>query len=173
MIPTMTPEESKLYERFKIQRDSQAAAMQVIKDMHLAANAETAEKSVSLLSSLLIRYGTDGRETAPFPEELLDQMRSCHNAATEFLRQYWSAILPSPLGSLGAGTPSQAPAVKVAKATKMAGYLASMESKMNAVVELSFSFQVDPLRVRAVSLRLIVLHGIMCSIPLLTFYANP
>ena len=74
-------------------------------------------------------------------------MKSCHNAANEFLRQYWSAILPAQAGTLG----SSSVAAKQAKAVKMAGYLRGMEGKMNAVVHTAVTQHVDPVRVRAVS----------------------
>lgn len=74
-------------------------------------------------------------------------MRSCHNAATEFLRQYWSAILPTSAGVLGS-----TPAIKTARAGKMAQYLMSTEGKVNAVVRTATIAGVDPARVRAVSM---------------------
>ena len=73
-------------------------------------------------------------------------MKSCHNAANEFLRQYWSAILPAPTGALG----NSSVAAKGAKAARMAGYLRGMEGKMNAVVHTAVSDGLDPMRVRAV-----------------------
>ncbi|KAK4688710.1 transcription initiation factor TFIIH subunit 1, partial [Tremellales sp. Uapishka_1] len=123
-------EQARQYEKYKIQRDTQAGAMQVVKDMHLAYNAENAQSE-------------------PLPQEILDQMRSCHNAATEFLRQYWSAILPSAPGTLGAGSASYSLAAKSAKAAKMAKYLALTEGKINAVVHTATIARVDPARVRA------------------------
>jgi transcription initiation factor TFIIH subunit 1 len=74
-------------------------------------------------------------------------MTSCHNAANEFLRQYWSAILPAQAGALGTTTP----AIKLAKAGKMAAYLRGMEGKINAVVHTAATDGLDPARVRAVS----------------------
>jgi len=82
-------------------------------------------------------------------------MRSCHNAATEFLRQYWSALLPLPAGSLGGSTPNTVPKGKEArdpvKAEKMANYLRSTEKKIEAVVRTAQQSGVDPARVKAVS----------------------
>ena len=92
---------------------------------------------------------------APFPDAVFDQMRSCHNAATEFLRQYWSALLPLPAGSLGGSTPNTVPKGKEArdpvKAEKMANYLRSTEKKIEAVVRTAQQSGVDPARVQAVS----------------------
>jgi transcription initiation factor TFIIH subunit 1 len=79
-------------------------------------------------------------------------MRTCHNAASEFLRQYWSAVLPTPPAALGAGTPSQSESAKAAKAERMAGYLRGMEGKLEAVVQMGASMGVDPGRIRAVCL---------------------
>jgi transcription initiation factor TFIIH subunit 1 len=86
------------------------------------------------------------------PDQILEQMRSCHNAATEFLRQYWSAVLPTAAGALGAGTPSASPAMKAARAAKMAGYLQSTEGKVMAVINTAILAGVDPARIRTVSL---------------------
>jgi transcription initiation factor TFIIH subunit 1 len=86
--------------------------------------------------------------TAPFPDIILEQMRSCHNAANEFLRQYWSAILPNPTA------PTLSAAAKTARATKaakMAGYLRVTDRKVEAVVHTATIAGVDPERVRAVS----------------------
>jgi transcription initiation factor TFIIH subunit 1 len=84
-------------------------------------------------------------------------MRSCHNAATEFLRQYWSALLPLPAGALGSGGPAVIPKNKEArdptKAAKMAKYLAMTERKMDAVVQTAVIAGIDAARVRAVSVR--------------------
>lgn len=77
---------------------------------------------------------------------LLDQMRSCHNAAAEFLRQYWAAILPPAAGTLATNQP---PAVRAARAAKMARYLEGTEGKVNAIVTTAEIVKVDPDRVRA------------------------
>ena len=75
-------------------------------------------------------------------------MTSCHNAANEFLRQYWSAVLPAQAGTLGTSNV----VTKAAKAGKMAGYLRGMEGKINAVIHTAVVGGIDPARVRAVSL---------------------
>ena len=80
------------------------------------------------------------------PDTLLEQMRSCHNAATEFLRQYWSSILPT-----AAGATDSTAKIKMGRASKMAQYLRSTEGKVNAVVHTATIAGVDPARVRAVS----------------------
>jgi transcription initiation factor TFIIH subunit 1 len=78
-------------------------------------------------------------------------MKSCHNAATEFLRQYWAAILPTPSGALGTGTSAVSAKTKTAKAAKMAGYLSATENKVKAIVHAATTVNVDPARVEAVS----------------------
>lgn len=123
-----TPEEQPALETFYRQRDAGLMAIGVVKDLHLASNAENAEMD-------------------PLPATILQQMKSCHNAANEFLRQYWSAILPTQAGALGVSSV----AAKQAKAARMAGYLKGMEGKINAVVHTAVTEGVDPMRVRAVS----------------------
>lgn len=81
---------------------------------------------------------------------LFEQIRSCHNSATEFLRQYWSAILPSVPGALG----GQTPGAKDAKAAKMASYLKNTSTKIEAIVQTAQITGFDPERVRKVPLHL-------------------
>lgn len=138
---------------FHRQRDAGTMAMNVVKDLHLASNAETAElgqspSSPSSSYSCRQFQADPGWTIEPLPEAILQQMKSCHNAANEFLRQYWSAILPAQTGALG----SSSATAKQAKATRMAAYLRGMEGKMNAVVHTAVTQHVDPVRVRAVSL---------------------
>lgn len=80
---------------------------------------------------------------APLPETILNQMRSCHNAASEFLRQFWASILP-PAPGLQAN-----PAARAARAAKMAKYLEGTEGKINAIVTTAEIARIDPDRVRA------------------------
>ncbi|OCF60893.1 transcription initiation factor TFIIH subunit 1 [Kwoniella mangroviensis CBS 10435] len=112
------------YQAFAEQRNAQAAAHQVVKDLHVRSNAESAINS-------------------PFPEQLYEQMKSCHNAATEFLRQYWSAILPSQAGTLNTNVKA-----KEGKAIKMANYLRSTENKVKAIIETGVILGFDPERVK-------------------------
>ncbi|RXK39863.1 hypothetical protein M231_02797 [Tremella mesenterica] len=121
-------QQAEAYEKYAAQRDGQSAAIQVVKDMYVASNLERVE-------------------LPPIPDELLHQIRSCHNAATEFLRQYYSATLPNP------SNPNLTPAAVSARstrATKMAQYLRGTEAKVNAVVHTAQIAGVDPERVRAV-----------------------
>jgi transcription initiation factor TFIIH subunit 1 len=158
----LTTEQARQAERFRAQRDGQAAAMMVVKELHLASNAENAINSESLTRILPSSHADLAPHcAAPFPDAILEQMRSCHNAATEFLRQYWSAVLPTPTGALGAGSNTTTAASKAAKAEKMARYLRSTDSKVNAVVHTATIAGFDPARVRAVRLPLLP-----CAVPL-------
>ena len=77
-------------------------------------------------------------------------MTTCHTAANEFLRQFWSAICPPPPESqrlLAVATPAQ----RKAKATKMAGYLAKTREKVDALIRAAQAEGVDPKRVEVVS----------------------
>ncbi|OCF39290.1 transcription initiation factor TFIIH subunit 1 [Kwoniella heveanensis CBS 569] len=118
------PEPHPAHKAFAVQRDAQAAALLVVKDLHTRANAETAVN-------------------APIPDEIFEQMRSCHNAATEFLRQYWSAILPSQPGALNSSA-----SAKESKAVKMAGYLKNTNAKVEAIVQSGMIMGFDPERIR-------------------------
>jgi transcription initiation factor TFIIH subunit 1 len=126
--PATQGTDSAYADRFTYQRDAQLVAARAVRDMHLASNAEDAVHP-------------------PLPEEIMQQMRSCHNAASEFLRQYWSAILPPPPGALG----GQSAAQRAQRAAKMARYLQGTEGKINAIVTTAEIVRVDPDRVRAVS----------------------
>lgn len=135
--------EHERYSALKVQAD---VAGQVVKDLHVASNAENAVNRKCAFQPLLI--------PAPLDSSLFDQMRSCHTAATEFLRQYWAALLPLPAGALGGG-PNTVPKNKDArdpvKATKMANYLRSTEKKIEAVVHTAALTGQDAERVKAVS----------------------
>jgi transcription initiation factor TFIIH subunit 1 len=86
-------------------------------------------------------------ELAPIPEHIMNQVLSCHNAACEFLRQFWSAVLPNLPGTLGAPTAQQ----KADKARKMADYLGKTGEKVEAVVRTAVSSGMsEPERVREV-----------------------
>ncbi|KAI9639283.1 TFIIH p62 subunit, N-terminal domain-containing protein [Dioszegia hungarica] len=126
----LSSEQQEAEKRFAAQRDGVQGAMMAVKGLHRASNAETAIKD-------------------PLPQNILDAMRSCHNAATEFLRQYWSAVLPTPSAALGAGTAATSDATKAAKADKMAGYLRLTEGKVEAVVQTAQVAGVDVGRVKA------------------------
>jgi transcription initiation factor TFIIH subunit 1 len=81
------------------------------------------------------------------------QVSTCHNAACEFLRQFWSAVLPAPINSLGSSSANSNTAAaaeqKAAKARKMAGYLRGTARKVDSVVASAASYGMkDAERVR-------------------------
>lgn len=78
------------------------------------------------------------------------QVSTCHNAACEFLRQFWSAVLPAPINSLGSSANTATAAEqKAAKARKMAGYLRGTARKVDSVVASAVSYGMnDSERVR-------------------------
>lgn len=68
-----------------------------------------------------------------FPEQVLRSMISCQASANEFLRHFWSAVLPAPMGDISAAamaTPQQ----KAAKASRMIEYLRKTQERVNVVV---------------------------------------
>lgn len=83
------------------------------------------------------------------PEAFFRQMTTCQTAASEFLRQFWSAIYApaSELQMLSAPTPAQ----KAAKAAKMVGYLATTPEKIDAIVRSARAGGLDPQRIQMVS----------------------
>nr|WRH23628.1 N-terminal domain [Naematelia aurantialba] len=119
-----------------------------------AAQKEAAVAATSIVSHLYTDANNERKPLPPLPESILEQMKSCHNAATEFLRQYYSAVLPSPSGALGlgSGTSAAAAPAKAAKRDKMVQYLRLTGAKVNALVHVAQVAQVDPARVRAVRL---------------------
>ena len=61
-----------------------------------------------------------------FPEAFLQQMTSLQASSNEFLRQFWSAVLPAKGGDVSANALAT-PAQKAGKAERMKGYLMKME----------------------------------------------
>jgi transcription initiation factor TFIIH subunit 1 len=88
------------------------------------------------------------KRKADIPEEIFTQMRTCQTAANEFLRQFWSAIYPPAGETLGGPTTL---AQKMAKATRMAGYLTKTPEKVTAIIKAAEGAGVDLGRVRTVS----------------------
>ena len=83
------------------------------------------------------------------PNGLFRQMIACQTAANEFLRQFWSAIYPSPVDSqsiLSIATPAQ----RAAKATKMIGYLSKTPEKVEALVRVAQQHGVSGSKVETV-----------------------
>ena len=73
-----------------------------------------------------------------FPETVLRSMLSCQASANEFLRHFWSAILPSNPSDFGYSAASMAaPAQKAAKAVRMMGYLEKTQERVDTIVQQS------------------------------------
>lgn len=87
------------------------------------------------------------------PESLFRQMTSCQTAANEFLRQYWSAVLP-PAADGPPTTAVSTPAQRATKAAKMIGYLGNTQAKVDAIVNFAQQHGMDAGRISTVSLAL-------------------
>ena len=74
-------------------------------------------------------------------------MRSVQTATNEFLRQFWSAICPSPR-ELAPQTPAQ----KAQKAARMAGFLVKTSEKVSALARQAAATNVDRNKVEVVRL---------------------
>ena len=72
-------------------------------------------------------------------------MRSCHTAANEFLRQFWSSVFPPPSDGNVLAVPSAAQ--RATKAAKMAGYLIKFPEKIEAIVESAKQMSVDAAKI--------------------------
>ncbi|KAF5325666.1 hypothetical protein D9611_000372 [Ephemerocybe angulata] len=79
------------------------------------------------------------------PVGLFRQMTSCQTAANEFLRQYWSSIIPQApeLQTAASATPAQ----RAAKAAKMIGYLSKTPEKVQAIIMTAQAHGVDSAKV--------------------------
>jgi len=80
------------------------------------------------------------------PENLMRQMSTCQTAANEFLRHYWHSIYPPP-SQASLPLTETLKNQRAAKAAKMAGYLASTQEKVDAIVKAAPYEKVDPRRV--------------------------
>lgn len=72
-------------------------------------------------------------------------MRSCHTAANEFLRQFWSSAFPPP--SDGNILTALSAAQRATKAAKMAGYLVKSPEKIEAIIESAKQEGVDAAKI--------------------------
>ncbi len=135
--------------------DLQVAWQQIKRDLegwqgHLAQlkpDRKAAEAAlVSMTQNVAARIDASKRK-ADIPEEIYRQMSTCHTAATEFHRQFWSAIYP-PIGETLGGPTTLAQ--KMAKATRMAAYLTKTPEKVAAIVRAAEMAGVDRARVQTV-----------------------
>ncbi|KAJ7594301.1 hypothetical protein C8J56DRAFT_1044056 [Mycena floridula] len=79
------------------------------------------------------------------PEDFFRDMTSCHTAASEFLRQFWSATYPPILDTqnLAVSTPAQ----RATKAAKMIGYLSKTQEKVDALLQAASQRGLDPTKI--------------------------
>ena len=102
-----------------------------------------------LLQNLKGRQDAKAEKAFVIPEAVLRQMTSCQSAANEFLRQFWSAVLPAKAFDITVAAHAT-PAQKAARAQKMIGYLERTEERVRGVLSEAQSANVDPQRVRFV-----------------------
>ncbi|KAI0031749.1 hypothetical protein K488DRAFT_51454 [Vararia minispora EC-137] len=98
----------------------------------------------AMTQSVIAQNGTDRDDG--IPETVLRSMRSCHAAANEFLRQFWTAIYPPPVEAQTLGPPPT-PAQKQAKAARMISLLARTSEKVAIVVREAGAAGADRRRV--------------------------
>ncbi|KAJ9117584.1 hypothetical protein QFC22_004434 [Naganishia vaughanmartiniae] len=105
---------------------------------------KVAEEAIKGVTEALIAEEERAGQMEPIPEYIMAQVSTCHNAACEFLRQFWSAVLPAPINSLGASSTSANTAAaaeqKAAKARKMAEYLRGTARKVDSVVASAVTY---------------------------------
>lgn len=87
---------------------------------------------------------------AGIPESILVLLTSCHSSSNEFLRHFWSAVLPprpEDISAAAMATPEQ----RAAKAQRMIGYLQKTDERVKDVVRKASSEGVDVKKVEMVS----------------------
>lgn len=82
-----------------------------------------------------------------FPEQVLRSMISCQASANEFLRHFWSAVLPAQTGDISASAMAN-PQQRAAKATRMIEYLQKTQERVDTVVKEAEKIGADPTAVR-------------------------
>lgn len=82
-----------------------------------------------------------------FPEQVLRSMISCQASANEFLRHFWSAVLPAQTGDISASAMAN-PQQRAAKATRMIEYLHKTQERIDTVVKEGEKIGADPNAVR-------------------------
>lgn len=83
-----------------------------------------------------------------FPEPVLRSMLSAQTSTNEFLRHFWSAILPPNPNDFSASSAST-PVQKAAKVIRMIGYLEKSRDRVESVVGEAEGKGADPIAVRA------------------------
>ena len=82
-----------------------------------------------------------------FPETNLRSMISCQASANEFLRHFWSAVLPARPDDISASAMAT-PLQKAGKAQRMVGYLEKTQERVDTVVREGQKEGSDPIAVR-------------------------
>lgn len=104
----------------------------------------------SLQANIQQRLATSSSSTAHsqmFPEQILRAMISCQASANEFLRHFWSAVLPARTDDISASamaTPQQ----KAGKAQRMVTYLEKTQERVDTVVADAKKIGTDDVAVR-------------------------
>ncbi|KIY74448.1 hypothetical protein CYLTODRAFT_416282, partial [Cylindrobasidium torrendii FP15055 ss-10] len=99
---------------------------------------------LSMSNNVYARLDVRSRKN-DIPEAFFSQMRTCQTAANEFLRQFWAAMAPPVTEAVLA---PQTPAQRVAKAAKMAAYLARTHEKVSALVAAGMAQGIDPQKIQ-------------------------
>ena len=89
-------------------------------------------------------------------------MITCHTAANEFLRQFWSAIYPSLVDSQSISSIAT-PAQRASKAAKMVGYLSKTPEKVEALVRMAQQHGVNGSKVETVKISLYIWIFCFCT----------
>lgn len=90
------------------------------------------------------RNSRESQSSAAFPEHFLRQLTTLQSSSNEFLRQFWSAILP-PKASDAKSTP----AARAAKAARMKEYLDKVEEKVQGILKQARKEGIERERVEA------------------------
>jgi transcription initiation factor TFIIH subunit 1 len=103
----------------------------------------------------VLRARVDAKATSKansIPEAVLRQMISLQSTSNEFLRHFWSSVLPPRAGDISF-TAKATPVQKAARAQKMISYLEKTPDRLEQILDdASEQMQVDPERIRAVRL---------------------
>jgi transcription initiation factor TFIIH subunit 1 len=91
----------------------------------------------------------EAKAAATIPEDVLRQMVSCQAAANEFLRHFWTSVLPPRPGDISAAAMAT-PAQRAAKAQRMMTYMEKTAERVAVVVQKAKQQKVDAARVQQV-----------------------
>ena len=87
-----------------------------------------------MVASLKARHLSKAGKARGISEDVLKLMTSCQTSANEFLRHFWSAILPARQGDFSA-IAKATPVQKASRAAKMIGYLAKTDDRVALVLK--------------------------------------